>query len=321
MLELKQVLKNRLIIFAGLIAFYGIIQALISFNFLNDYYVVNIILMGINIILAVSLNLINGFTGQFSIGHAGFMAIGAYSSAIITYKLGLSFPLAILVGGISAGIIGILIGIPSLRLKGDYLAITTLGFGEIIRVIFLNTEYVGGASGLSGIPKYTNWTWVFWLSVITVVLIRNFVNSSYGRCCIAIREDEVAAESMGINTTNYKTLAFALGAFFAGIGGSLYAHNFYIIQPENFGFMKSFDILTMVVLGGLGSITGSVLSAILLTFVYAVLQDYAALRMVIYSLLLIIVMLFRPEGLMGTKEFSFKKLLNRGAAKNELTVN
>lgn len=318
---MKQSLKYRLIIFASLFVIYGIVQSLIYFNILNDYYVVNIILMGINVILAVSLNLINGFTGQFSIGHAGFMSIGAYASAIITYKLGLPFPLAILVGGISAGIIGILIGIPSLRLKGDYLAITTLGFGEIIRVIFLNTEYVGGASGLSGIPKYTNWTWVFWLAVITVVLIKNFVNSSYGRSCIAIREDEVAAESMGINTTFYKTLAFAIGAFFAGISGSLFAHNFYIIQPETFGFMKSFDILTMVVLGGLGSITGSILSAIFLTLIYALLQDYAALRMVIYSLLLIVVMLFRPQGLMGTSEFSLKKLLKKGESQNEYTVN
>ncbi|KAA5808134.1 branched-chain amino acid ABC transporter permease [Thermoanaerobacterium thermosaccharolyticum] len=318
---MKQILKNRLLIFIGLFAIYGIIQILLSTSILNDYYEINIVLMGINIILAVSLNLINGFTGQFSLGHAGFMSIGAYTSAIITYKLGLPFPLAILVGGIAAGIAGILIGIPSLRLKGDYLAITTLGFGEIIRVIFLNTEYVGGASGLSGIPKYTNWTWVFWMAVITIVLIRNFINSSYGRCCVAIREDETAAESMGINTTFYKTLAFTIGAFFAGIGGALYAHNFYIIQPETFNFMKSFDILTMVVLGGLGSITGSILSAIFLTFVYAALQDYAALRMVIYSLLLIVVMLFRPEGLMGTKEFSLKKLFKKGEKSNEFTLN
>lgn len=318
---MKQVLKNRLIIFLGLIIFYTIVQILISTNILNDFYVINIILMGINIILVVSLNLINGFTGQFSIGHAGFMSIGAYISAIITYKLGLSFPLAIISGGIIAGLIGILIGMPSLRLKGDYLAITTLGFGEIIRVIFLNTEYVGGASGISGIPKYTNWTWIFWITVLTIVIIKNFINSSYGRCCIAIREDETAAESMGINTTLYKTLAFSIGAFFAGIAGALYAHSFYIIQPETFGFMKSFDILTMCVLGGLGSITGSVLSATLLTFIYAALQNYAALRMVIYSLLLIIVMLFRPQGLMGTKEISFRSLFVKKVKKDEVTVN
>lgn len=282
---------------------FAVIQMLISGGTLNAFYQNTIMFIGINIILAVSLHLIIGITGQFSIGHAGFLAVGAYASAVVTMKLEQPFVLSLLIGGIAAALMGLLIGIPSLRLKGDYLAIATLGFGEIVRIALLNIDYVGGAAGMQ-VSHMTTWPWVFAAVLITIVVIRNFTTSTHGRACISVREDETAADSMGINTTYYKVIAFAIGAFFAGIAGGLYAHNFYIIQPVNFGFLKSFDILIFVVLGGLGSLSGSVLAAILLTIVTTFLQDYPETRMIIYSLVLIIMMIYRPQGLMGTKELT-----------------
>lgn len=285
------------------IVVYGIVQILISTGNLNPFYTNALIFIAINIILAVSLHLVIGITGQFSIGHAGFLAIGAYISAIFTMKLDLPFPLALLAGGILAALAGLVVGIPSLRLKGDYLAIATLGFGEIIRIIFLNIDYVGGAAGMQ-VSHLTNWTYAFVGLFITLLVIMNFTNSTHGRACISIREDEVAADAMGINTTYYKVVAFAIGSFFAGIAGGLYAHNFYIIQPTNFGFLKSIDILIFVVLGGLGSLSGAVFAAILMTIVSTFLQGYPETRMIIYSLVLVIMMLYRPQGLMGTKEIT-----------------
>ncbi|MDM5211523.1 branched-chain amino acid ABC transporter permease [Peribacillus sp. NJ4] len=283
--------------------FFGIMQYTITNGMLNPFYINTLMFIGINIMLATSLHLIIGITGQFSIGHAGFLAVGAYASAVMTMKLELPFIMAILTGGIIAAAAGMVIGIPSLRLKGDYLAIATLGFGEIVRIVLLNIEYVGGASGMQ-VSHLTTWPWVFACVMITVIVIRNFTNSTHGRACISVREDETAADAMGINTTYYKVAAFVIGAFFAGIAGSLYAHNFYIIQPSNFGFLKSFDILIFVVLGGLGSLSGSVLAAILLTIVTTFLQDYPETRMIIYSLVLILMMIFRPQGLMGTREIT-----------------
>ncbi|AVX21877.1 MAG: branched-chain amino acid ABC transporter permease [Bacillota bacterium] len=277
----------------------------------------------INIILAVSLNLINGFTGQFSIGHAGFMAVGGYVSAVITVKLApqwaaagvaipqwLLFVIALLAGSLAAALIGFIIGMPTLRLKGDYLAIATLGMGEIIRVMILNIPYVGGASGFMGIPPYSTFNWVFWICVGSYVVIKNFLWSTHGRACISIRENEIAAESMGINITKYKVMAFTMGAFFAGLAGGLFAHYFYIVHPNSFGFLKSFEILVYVVLGGLGSLSGSAAAAVFVTLISAYLADYPELRMIIYSIVLIITMLFRPQGLLGNKELSldiFKK--------------
>ncbi|PHD75808.1 branched-chain amino acid ABC transporter permease [Bacillus sp. AFS043905] len=283
--------------------FFGIMQYTISNGILNPFYINTLMFIGINIMLATSLHLIIGITGQFSIGHAGFLAVGAYASAVMTMKLELPFIIAVLTGGVIAAVAGMVIGIPSLRLKGDYLAIATLGFGEIVRIVLLNIEFVGGASGMQ-VSHLTTWPWVFACVMITVLVIRNFTNSTHGRACISVREDETAADAMGINTTYYKVAAFVIGAFFAGIAGSLYAHNFYIIQPSNFGFLKSFDILIFVVLGGLGSLSGSVLAAILLTIVTTFLQDYPETRMIIYSLVLILMMIFRPQGLMGTKEIT-----------------
>ncbi|MFJ8067898.1 branched-chain amino acid ABC transporter permease [Peribacillus sp. NPDC096447] len=283
--------------------FFGIMQFTISNGMLNPFYINTLMFIGINIMLATSLHLIIGITGQFSIGHAGFLAVGAYASAVMTMKLELPFIIAVLAGGVIAAVAGMVIGVPSLRLKGDYLAIATLGFGEIVRIVLLNIDYVGGASGMQ-VSHLTTWPWVFACVMITVLVIRNFTNSTHGRACISVREDETAADAMGINTTYYKVAAFVIGAFFAGIAGSLYAHNFYIIQPSNFGFLKSFDILIFVVLGGLGSLSGSVLAAILLTIVTTFLQDYPETRMIIYSLVLILMMIFRPQGLMGTREIT-----------------
>ena len=286
------------------IALFAVVQVLINLDIIGPFWELNLVLIGINIILATSLNLINGFTGQFSIGHAGFMAVGAYVSAVLSVKFELPFILAILGSAASAGLLGFMIGLPTLRLKGDYLAIATLGLGEIIRICILNIQYVGGASGFMGIPWYTNFAWVFALTVVTLFVIKNLINSTHGRACIAIRENEIAAESMGVDTTRYKVMAFTIGAFFAGVAGALFSHYFYIAHPASFTFMKSFDILTIVVLGGLGSLTGSVTAAVLLTFVSAALAGYPEWRMVIYSLMLIILMIYRPQGLFGNKELS-----------------
>lgn len=307
--------KKNIISAAALVVFYFIVLILIKNGTLDAHLQLNIILIGINIILAVSLNLITGFTGQFSLGHAAFMSIGAYTSAILTAKLGMPFAVGIIGAAVTAAIAGVIIGIPTLRLNGDYLAIATLGFGEIVRIILLNVNYVGGANGFDDIPQYTNWTWIFFLVVVTVVLIRNFINSAGGRACIAIREDEIAAEAMGVNTTFYKVLSFIIGAFFAGIAGALYANYFYYINPATFGFMKSIDILVIVVFGGMGSIAGSIAGAILLSVISAFLESVTELRMVIYSLILFFIMVYRPQGLLGSRDFSLK-MFHRGGFLN-----
>lgn len=285
------------------VVFAVVVQFLINGAILNSFYINTLFSIGINIILAVSLHLIIGITGQFSIGHAGFLAVGAYMSAVVTMKLGLPFSVAILAAGVAAAVAGVVIGIPTLRLRGDYLAIATLGFGEIMRIVFLNMDYVNGASGMT-VSHLITWPWLFACVLITIIVIANFTNSTHGRACISIRENEIAADAMGINTTYYKVMAFIIGAFFAGVAGALHAHNFYIIQPVNFGFLKSFDILILVVLGGLGSMSGSIIAAILLTIISTFLSSYPEVRMVIYSLVLVAMMLFRPQGLMGTKEIT-----------------
>lgn len=285
------------------VAIFVVVQVLINTGFIDLHYKNLLITICINVMLAVSLHLIIGITGQFSIGHAGFLAIGAYISAIFTMKLEQPFIVAIIAGAVVAGLAGLLIGIPTLRLKGDYLAIATLGFAEIIRIVFLNIDYVGGAAGMQ-VTHQSTWLTAFVCMVITILIIANFTNSRHGRACISIREDEIAADAMGINTTYYKVIAFVIGSFFAGVAGAIYAHNFYMIQPTTFNFLKSFDILIYVVLGGLGSLSGATIAAILLTVVSTYLQEYAETRMIIYSLVLILVMLYRPTGLLGTKEIT-----------------
>ena len=287
----------------GLVVF-AALQGLISAKLIGAFWQLNLLLIGINIILATSLNLINGYAGQFSLGHAGFMAVGAYVSVVLTTNFQFAFLPALIAGGVAAGFIGFLIGIPTLRLNGDYLAIATLGLGEIVRIVIINVEYVGGAAGFRGIPHYTTFAWVFFLMLVTLFFVKNFVNSAPGRACIAIRENEIAAEAMGVNTTKYKVMAFAFGAGFAGVAGGLFAHCFYIINPGSFTFMASFNYLIMVVLGGLGSITGSIAGAIVVTALSAFLASWPEFRMIIFAIALILLMFYRPQGLFGYMELS-----------------
>ena len=297
-----------------LIALYFGVISLINAGVIDDYVMATIATICINIVLAVSLNLITGFTGQFSLGHAGFMAIGAYATALVTmsYPTLPGFLGGLLLGSVLAALVGLLVGLPTLRLRGDYLAIATLGMAEIIRVLLLNMGFTNGAAGLSGIPQFVNWSWLFVLTVGTVVLITNFLNSRHGRDCIAVREDEIAAESIGVRSTRVKTLAFMTGAFFGAVAGGVYASYFYFIKPDLFGFMQSINILVIVVLGGLGSISGSIIAAILLAVVSTLLQPFPEIRMILYSLVLVVLMVFRPQGIMGSRELSlslFSKLL------------
>jgi branched-chain amino acid transport system permease protein len=245
----KHITKTNMITAVLLAAGYLLVEVLMRAGVVDSYIFLNLVSIGINIILAVSLNLITGFTGQFSLGHAAFMSIGAYASGILTVKFSLPFYVGILGAALSAALAGLFIGVPTLRLKGDYLAIATLGFGEIIRIIGLNSDYTGGAMGLNDIPRYTNWPWLYGMVVLTVLAIYNFIHSYHGRAVLSIKEDELASTAMGVQVSSYKIFVFAMGAFFAGIAGALYANYFYFIRPDSFGFMKSVDILVIVVLG------------------------------------------------------------------------
>lgn len=316
---MKEHIKKTLLFTVFAFILYGILFYIIKNKLINHYQVQIIMLLGINIILALSLNLIIGFTGQFSLGHACFMAIGAYTSAVITVNYHGAFFVALVLGGLVSAFAGFLIGLPTLRLKGDYLAITTLGFGEIVRVIITNIDYLGGARGFVGIPPKATFTWVYFAVIITFVVIYNIVHSSSGRAMISIREDEIAAEAMGINTTKYKIEAFVIGSFFAGIAGALFAHLYMFIDPTEFNFLKSVEIVTFVVLGGMGSISGVIMSTGILTVLPEALRAFSDYRMVFYSILLIVIMIFRPQGLMGTKELSlnvFKKKKKIGGEEN-----
>lgn len=302
--------KSALFILIPVLLVFAILQSLITLEILNNYYTQILIVICINIILAVGLNMIIGFTGQLALGHAGFMSVGGYAAAILTLKLHLPFPIVLIAGGLVAALFGLIIGIPTLRLKGDYLAISTLGFGEIIRVLIVNIDALGGARGLAGIPKKTNFAIVFFITVAIILIIRNLMTSSHGRAMLSVREDEIAAEAMGINTTKYKIIAFVMASFFAGIAGGLYGHYFMFLDPKTFDFLKSTEILTFVVLGGMGSISGSALAATVLTILPEALRPIAEYRMVIYSASLILLMIFRPQGLLGTKELSSLKIFN-----------
>ncbi len=265
----------------------------------DGYYLRIMIFIGINIILALGLNLITGVTGQLSMGHAGFMSLGAYTSAILSVHFGTPFFLAIIAGALLAALFGFLIGIPTLRLDGDYLAMVTIGFAEIIRVFFLNFEPGGKAVGFSGIPQETTFTTVWIIVIVVIILNSKLFNSRVGRSLFAIRENEIAAEACGINTTRMKVLAFTVGSLLGGLGGGLYAHYMYYINPQDFGFMKSIEILNMVVLGGMGSIPGTIIGVIILTLAPEVLRVVAEYRLLVYGALLVILMIFRPNGLLG----------------------
>jgi len=295
--------------------------SLISSVSISPYLLQIMCLAGINIILAVSLNLINGFTGQFSIGHAGFMAMGAYASAFVTVTFGdrlravMSFLptfaqdsavllVALAVGGLLAAVAGFIVGVPSLRLRGDYLAIVTLGFGEIIRVLILNIDAVGGARGYTGISKLANFFWIYLFASLAILVVYRIVHSSFGRTLIAIRDDEIAAEAMGVDTTRSKVISFVVSSAMAGIGGGLFAHYLMYLHTNSFTFIKSIEIIIMIVIGGLGSITGAVLGAVLYIVLTEVLRGFAQYRMVLFALLGIVIMRVRPGGILGHRELS-----------------
>ena len=299
---------------------------------LSEAYAFIGVMAGINVILAVSLNVVNGFTGQFSIGHAGFAAVGAYTAAKITTGMhglqimGLSagvsdqvvFFLALAAGMVMAALMGLIVGMPSLRLRGDYLAIVTLGFNEIIRVIIENTPFLGQATGISGLPRLTSVIWVGMGAVATIAMARRLVGSTHGRALLAIREDEVAAEAMGVDTTGYKVRAFVIASAFAGLAGGLLVHQIQLCTPRSFTFVKSIEVVVMVVLGGMGSVTGSVVAALVLSFALEGLREVQQYRMVVYSLLLIVLMLTRPSGIFGTREiWDIVKLPRRRRAASE----
>ena len=333
MKEFKLKTPVRYIINAVLISIVWVILTLFisGAGLKGEYYRGILITIGINIILATSLNVVCGYLGQLPLGHAGFMAVGAYAGAIfmkstpvaqllragnnaavIPYLL-----IAVLLSALVAGLFGLLIGIPALRLKGDYLAIITLGFGEIIRVVLTNIDsvlgfkFTYGASGLARIPKFTSLNVIFVFTVICLFLIHVFMKSRHGRAVLSIRDNEIAAESVGINTTFYKTTAFVFSAMLAGVAGCLYAGYIGSLYPSTFKFMKSIEILVMVVLGGMGSMLGSVISAIVLTALPEMLRSFSDYRMVAYSLALVLMMLFRPKGLMGTYDFSMGNTIER----------
>ncbi len=273
----------------------------------NPYYLQIIVNIGIGIILALGLNVVTGLTGQLSLGHAAFMSIGAFTSALFTIKFGMPFGVNLILTGFVTAAVAALIGLPILRLTGDYLAICTLGFAEIVKVVFLNLDITNKALGLTVPTANTTIPMpvVVWVAVLLTIICVTFIhNSRFGRALMAVRGDEIAAEAMGINVTLYKVQSFALGAFLAGVGGGLYAHFMGYINPSDFGFLKSVDILSMIVLGGLGSITGSVLGAGILSAAPEFLRFMASYRMLVYGGLLVCMMIFRPNGLMGTISFT-----------------
>jgi branched-chain amino acid transport system permease protein len=298
---------------------------------INPYYARIINLIGINITLAVSLNLINGLAGQFSIGHAGFMAVGGYTATYLTVYYGrqiaalagstlaagvgssIVMVASLIAGALAAALAGLVVGIPSLRLKGDYLAIVTLGFGEIIRVVILNIPAVGGATGFTDAIPITSFFWIFAMAILTIAVVRNIARSTFGHALTAIRGDEIAAEAMGINTTRYKVLAFVVSASLAGVAGGLSGQLFANpLNPQNLNFVRSIEVIVMIVLGGIGSITGAVFGATTLTILPEALrtfdQQFPGLRMVLYALLLVLLMIFRPQGLFGRREISWEWL-------------
>src|SRR4026208_620117 len=319
---------------AALLVLHQIFEHGVGDFFVNAYYARILNLIGINITLAVSLNLINGLAGQFSIGHAGFMAVGGYSATFVTVYYGRAIAglfgsslddaagaavvmtTSRLTGAAAAALAGLAVGTPSFRLRGDYLAIVTLGFSEIIRVIILNIPAVGGATGFTEAIPITNFFWIFAMAVMTIVIVRNIAASTFGRALATIRGDEIAAEAMGVNTTRYKVLAFVISAALAGVAGGLSGQLFANpLNPQNLNFVKSIEVIVMIVLGGIGSITGAVLGATTLTILPEALrsfdQQFPGLRMVIYALLLILLMIFRPQGLLGRRELSWAWLRRR----------
>lgn len=312
----KQNVITAVLVAVAVTALYAILEVLRRTGLITPYWAQVMDLSLIMTISALGLSLIYGFAGQFSLGHAGFYGLGAYTAAFITKSMGdslFSFPLALLAGAAVAGLVAYLIGLPILRLRSDYLGIATLGFGVIVKVMLDNSDKIspmmGGSRGMSNIAQFSSFAWIFWLTVLAILLARNLVLSAPGRACIAVREDEVAADIMGINTTHFKLMIFVLGCSLAGLAGGLYAHRYTFLHPSSFDFLKSFDVLLIVVLGGLGSLTGTVVTAVGWTFLLEWLrvvlpQAFLDWRGVIYAVVLIILMIVRPQGLFGGKEIS-----------------
>ena len=320
---MKKILNKKnikAIIIAALV--YVVVTALTATGILSRHYQSLLVPVGVNIILAVSLNLTVGFLGELTLGHAGFMSVGAYAGCLFTVYANLptyiEFPIALLIGGLVAALFGIIIGVPALRLKGDYLAIVTLAFGEIIRSVFTNLEITGGAGGLKGIDKTSNFTIVFVAALITIIVISNLVHSRHGRAICSIRDNIIASESVGINVVYHKLLAFVIAAFFAGVAGVIYGHNLGILKPATFDFNKSIEILVIVVLGGMGSIVGSIVSATIITLLPEVLRFLSDYRMLIYAVVLVVMMVLNAsprfadfKERIGSK---FKKTKGKGEA-------
>lgn len=311
---MKKSMLKTIITVICLVLVYIVIKIMLINGIISAYAERVIITTGINIILALSLNLIIGYTGQLALGHAAFMAVGAYVSAVLSTKLGLSFFIALFGGTIVGAIAGFLIGFPVLRLKGDYLAICTLGFGEITKVVIQNIEYIGAARGFSGIKLCTNFDWTFLFVVFAYFFVRRIVHSIYGRNMISVSQDEIAAEAMGVNAFKSKLFGFVTGCSMAAFAGGLYAHYIMFIDPVSFDFNKSTEILTFVVLGGIGSTSGSTIGAVILSVLPELLRGFGdfikTYRMLFYSVIIIVLMIFRPKGIMGHQEISLSRFRN-----------
>jgi branched-chain amino acid transport system permease protein len=317
---MKNNIKSILVWLALVSVIFGVLSVLISSGVIGFYYVQILMGIGISIIMALGTNLVLGFSGQFSLGQAGFMAIGAYATAIMTKANPTygGFYISIIIGCVVAALVALVVGVPTLRLKGDYLAIATLGVSEIIRIAIINGgDFTNGAAGLTGILPFTNWSLVFFFVVGIAILLLNFLRSSFGRQVIAVRENEIAAESMGVNTTQVKVTVFVIAAIVSSIAGSLYVGYIGTVVPKDFTIMRSIDYLIIAVLGGLGSMTGTILAAIILGFLNMFLQNFSDLRMIIYSLALILVMVFRPGGLLGTWELTFSSFFKKKAKESK----
>lgn len=313
MMKKNQFTLNNFIWLLLIVVIFALIGVLISLGIIDGVYETLLMTVGINIILAISLNLIIGITGQFSLGHAGFMSVGAYAAGVFIKHYGQgpsTFYFGLLAGMILSALVSLVIAIPTLRLRGDYLAIATLGFGEIIKIIMQNAKITNGAAGLI-LPKLVDWKVIFIFVVLSTLVVLSIRYSRYGRACISVRENEIASEAMGINTTKYKVLVFVIGAMLASVAGSLYAGSFFVIKPDMFSFNKSIDILVLVVFGGMGSFTGSFLSSFLIGLLNTTLQQFSDIRTILYGALLVIIMIFRPQGLLGTKEFSLRTITDK----------
>jgi len=272
---------------------------------MSEYYIGILILIGINLLAVLGLSLMTGFTGLFNFGQAGFLAVGAYTATILTTQYSTPFILALVAGMVVSALTSFVIGYPTLRLKGDYFAIATLGFAEVVRLLVENLEKItGGSRGIPRITTYTNLPVVLIAAALALWLVANYVGSRHGRSCVAIREDELAAESIGIDSFRYKQIAFAINAALAGLSGGLLAHYVGFIQPSMFGMIKSTELIVMVIFGGMHSLTGAVFAAIVLTSLPELLRTAQAWRLVAYGALVVLIMVARPEGLMGSWELT-----------------